>query len=736
MSEQRTIEAYAIPQVKDFEIPRQIHGFPLGSAALTHLLENIPAQIVTPELEQPSLPFNDASQPGFGTPSEHTLFQASPNHKRSFEIDLGPNTRGWHDEFGNSYCGLSLKGNNFSQPGIMEHPTAAEGYIAYGLQESSIIERVLKASQLLRSRGIATEYVMGIAEPKSYPWPIIDGHTDATEFISLKEYKQRVVEKHWRELPDEQRTTEKLVELHTVFKDMTYYISLRATDSPFRLWDMRSRRVKEFTYMHINTFDLKEGEEPLDPTNYMDEERYLKDYFAPKAGRNLARLHVDLSHGFANSLNLTTLGGIVDLDSIKGTALGMNDEPVTDADRIRDLMEVLLAMSSSFGLRTVLTPENTLSDDAAPFLAFMDSYFKEVEALASTPEEGSLEVARRITLLTDELQARTGSELLNARLLGAALELYYNGRLLNKNRKVDMVQAHEDIYATLQELSLGDELNEAIKNAFEEDIEIFVSIMACDFIDQINAADAQGEPFNMYDAFVDKFHEHETEAKHEMITAMRKVCETAIYFHMKEHGDLSKYGFKDLSPELAGKIWRSLIVRSPDILLYAQAFAAEQIFENEDRLRKEADYFKPASLLTNEKTSLRAPIQDNRFWRLTEEVDSSKIEARLDALGASYSTEKMTKKNRNIATVTTTPGLLLHEIITDTVFDGHLDSIDEDEATIEFGLTDDFSYILVAESDKEGIMHYRLLLPKKDDEDEGQEEQFYPHSEFVEETLF
>lgn len=336
MTTVRSVESFPIDSVKGVELPVEVYGLPFASEQLQRLLESFPAVTALPENTERNdepldyLPFYEPSP----EISEYELRQPSPYHGRSFQL-VGPQfEQQWQDEYGNNYGALTFKGNNYSKPGIIKSPTAAVGYIPYGLQESTVIERVVRASEVLRSRGISTEYILGLAEPKMLPWPIKGDEVGACEYVSLAEYKRRITEDYWHKLTEEEREATPYIELFSKFQDTAFYTSLRATDTPYRVLDLVDRTIRQKVYDHVNQ---EHPDHPFEVSNANDDERFLRDVIAPNLGRNLAKLHVDLAHRFPHLGNITALGGIVDLDSVHGEGLGLGDAPVTMADRAYDL---------------------------------------------------------------------------------------------------------------------------------------------------------------------------------------------------------------------------------------------------------------------------------------------------------------------------------------------------------------------------------------------------------------
>jgi hypothetical protein len=337
---QRSLETYVMPGMKDELVPEIIHGFSPGAQYITQLLTQCPFVYTLPA-SQSSLPFNELTPYDSTEPSSWHLEQVSPNHNRSFEVIDEQLPPSWQDEFGHTYTSLNLKGNGFYNAILLRTSTAPDGVIAFGLQESSVIRRVLRASRILRSLGVSTEYILGLAEPSSYAMPLYDSNTDAHANYDLGDYKTELIKRHWESIPETNRTAERLVELQQAVARMTFYVTARAMDTSLRLEEINDNtKNKQRLFDIANDYFMPNDALPLDVTNVDDVERLLKEVTIPSLSKNLARMHVNgLAHKFPNGLNITALGSIVDLDSVHGETLGFDDTPITAADIFEDLLE-------------------------------------------------------------------------------------------------------------------------------------------------------------------------------------------------------------------------------------------------------------------------------------------------------------------------------------------------------------------------------------------------------------
>jgi hypothetical protein len=710
MSEQRTLPAFAVDNVKDFSIPREVHGFPLGQTALTQLLENCPVVITDPTAEADSLPFNDATE-GFGLPSDFRLRQVTSAHQRSFDMVSDTVDLQWQDEYGNSYGALSVKGGNFSKPGILEHETAADRYIAYGLQESSIISRVLQASKVLRSRGISTEHVIGICEPAQYPWPTIDGLTDASEFISLPEYKQRVINKHWRELPKPDRTTDKLIELNNIFKDTAYFMSLRATDSAYRVADMITDDAKKETFDYINKNLLADGEERLDPANLADYHRYLRDFFAPAAGHNLARLHTDLIHGFTHAGNMTALGGLVDLDSVKGVGLGLGDQPVTDGDRIGDLIGVLASINSVNRIDSYILDEKTLTfkTNFEALHSFLESYVNETIRLAPLSAEAELFAAERLTLLLPALEA---SHNLILREFAEELRTASTESLISLNDYLAPEEQQDRMLNALAEAYRDQDLRGELTEALDESISLFAYFITTDHVSEVDEADKSGQPFDVFSAFMDTFDRQLSELHDEMHrTIMPTIFDYALD-HLVASADSEPASMHALSAEVRKEIWQHALNDTALLRTATKIISKQYLLERRTQISEAADYIRPEPFLGMEHTytELNPSLTDGRYWRTTSAAPLEQVVKELAAQQADVEVCNLTVDIGKSTSVPLTDNCQLLEVVTDGETSGYTTSFGHsDVQSIDFDFEVKPSYILLVELDSNGQRHYTLF---------------------------
>lgn len=284
----------------------------------------------------------DEAAAGTLPPSQQELFRVSPHHGRSYEI--GPNVDGrgkmsrlaiWQDQYNNQYTSVSLKGNNFSTHRIMESATAPSGYIPMGLQESDALYRIVKASRILRESGIPTEWIHGVYEPQQL---VFNG-----ELVSQATYKKRLLDHTMNQFG-----MEEAVKVAQAIEPMTFFITERSMMINDRLTDLITdtpeqarQRLRHVFHVGNKLFENNDDYRKLLPSRAQDREHFFGVVYPALLGQSMAALHnAGLVHTFPTLSNTTLLGGIIDLDSVKGGALEIGDQDITASDLLNDLTTI------------------------------------------------------------------------------------------------------------------------------------------------------------------------------------------------------------------------------------------------------------------------------------------------------------------------------------------------------------------------------------------------------------
>jgi hypothetical protein len=327
-----------------------------GAQELTyeHVISHTPA--VTTEydaLDEPQLVLADVALEPWSEDAHYSVGRLAPFHGRNIEV-LADRVA-IKDKYGNRFGSLCIKGCDFSDPHFMPSPTAQRDHVVNGLQESLVMERVLRASQLLRKKGIGTEYILGLSQPLTFPVPD-SANQIAGRLMDLPEFLDTMAGRYAVEQVDEEGKTpvEALAiktELIDRFKDCDYLISFRAMDAPFRLGEIADldqfEALREFLFEQPLRKRAKRFIKKATPDSFVER------VAAPMFGENLGKMHkLGVAHKFLHSNNISALGSIVDLDSVYGAPLGLGDAEV-DADgyitdvsqAIRSIMDVFNDMS-------------------------------------------------------------------------------------------------------------------------------------------------------------------------------------------------------------------------------------------------------------------------------------------------------------------------------------------------------------------------------------------------------
>lgn len=287
------------------------------------------------------------------------LYRISKNHGRSFEIRFG-NTRAvwWQDYWGNLFGVQSEKGPDLTEPGVMKDDAAPLGIRFIGLQDIAAMFRVCNVSRVMRARGIDTEVITRYVEPSKLPF--------RGELLEVPDFKQKLRDQVWEkniEIPEEDLESNfrelgrvDMPLLTKALNETTFFITTRSTQVSERFSDLALAETKEdflmmvgnaFTFINMEEYlkarraeKFGEDYQPryLSTDSEEDVNYYISEYFPKRAGKNYGRMRkIRLAHVYSHTGNVSTIGGLVDADSIKGELTGCGDEPVTDEQLDRDV---------------------------------------------------------------------------------------------------------------------------------------------------------------------------------------------------------------------------------------------------------------------------------------------------------------------------------------------------------------------------------------------------------------
>lgn len=274
-------------------------------------------------------------------PFQPSLRAISKLHGRSYEFVTGKESSVfWVDEYGNVFSMLNTKGNNLTLPKLESNSVAPSGFRVYGMQDSDSMVRVLRASELLRAKHVDTEAAIKIIEPAELPLN--------DETIPLTEFKRRLALEYWND-GNGRRDMPKIAE---ALSNMTLYITVRGVQANERMADLSEAKtfaellpILKNAFRYVNMAEAAQAAQ--DPTykaehfdlgSQDDVARYFDEYLPKRTAKNYAEMHrLRLIHYFPHSANISTVGSIYDLDSVRGEPLGLNDAPVTDDEILSDV---------------------------------------------------------------------------------------------------------------------------------------------------------------------------------------------------------------------------------------------------------------------------------------------------------------------------------------------------------------------------------------------------------------
>ncbi len=714
MIEPRYLESFVLDSIGGRPVNEFEDGHPLDRSFVHDLMARCPVVIVWPDEASEFLPYNDAV-PELAAGDGFLLEQPSDDHGRSFQLLGKVIPVEWQDEFGNTYTAASLKGNNFYHPRIIESATASAGYIPYGLQESNVVGRVNRASMVLASRGISTEYVFGIAEPKKLPWPVVGPGVDASTLLNRIEYRQRLIDRYLADHPDADLGSDQIKKLLRSIGSMAFYVTLRATDSPYRLGDLKSDHQREQVFTHANSTLLPRGEQPFDPGDTADLRRFVTTIIAPKTGEYLALMHPDLKHGYLHAFNITALGGIVDLDSVRGTALELGDKPITDDDRAKDIIQVLASISDVYSYRHI---QALLTDqvDITPHLVFLASYFAKTASILGS-QEAALDYKARVIEAMEErisiFQNDYESDLIEVldRLEHQLVTEYLEYLGLNVSKAAAVVQ--QEIH------KLGDADLEPIffltAHEFRDRIEYFASICVSEYLTTANKAERNGENINPFRAFNGSSERENSDTWKMMQKEIQSLFASALALHLSETESI-----KDLLPNEIARmsvlrhLFQRVAMDGEEEISRTDELVRTLISTHESALESAMLYEVPTSHFAKGSSFLETygigqPVK--KYWRSTENVSSSDaMECYEQAGGERAKIEQLTflDGSLQVRVAPSNPDAVIEEIAFDAASKGNF--ISDGVKYIDIAFDDLPSYVLIIEKLADGSRKFRMLM--------------------------
>lgn len=307
--------------------------------------------------------------PHYTLPDGEVLTQTSDLHKRSLEIYNGPLSEVRLQWFGDlPYASKQIKGVTFNRLSLQPDHLMDHDIRYYGGGFAPLFRHTLHVSEVLAGLGIASERVMAIYDLKKLP---IDGIP-----IDVQEAKMELLGRatdHQLGISPTSETPETVrrQQLTDFFKspDSDPAALIRYGGVPWRLEDMstdnRYTQLSQYAYCfavtnarleaagsNIRPFSLtmnQNGHEQITQKEQNDNE--IERYFLHVAnfiGQQFGMLHKNnLVHRYASG-NIDATGYIMDLDSVKGSLVGMPLQKNDLQDGIRrDIAGALYTLRAS-----------------------------------------------------------------------------------------------------------------------------------------------------------------------------------------------------------------------------------------------------------------------------------------------------------------------------------------------------------------------------------------------------
>lgn len=319
----------------------------------------------------------------------------SPEHGRAIvDTRINNNVIWGGTKAGDIYGAKDWKGANMNHVLLRKDEYGSHGWRAEGLKDNVGIDRLRRASRILRDNGLPTENPIKIDKLLQV---IEDGKTIPiwlwkTETIKAFESSANVIEK----MGDPEMTKKEREEADSVKKYLLgtdFYVEERDLQTAERLRDLEIakdeesfKKVVEPIFKWVNTvFDVKKSgliANTPPPEKFSFEENDIKRYFGEwlpsQMGIYMARMHkIGLAHQFPHAQNWSVVGTLYDLDSVKGAQLG--DKENSKNDLAVDTRKAVGAIAELFDPRTNNYLSTNFSDIAERSQTMLiSSYIKEM----------------------------------------------------------------------------------------------------------------------------------------------------------------------------------------------------------------------------------------------------------------------------------------------------------------------------------------------------------------------
>lgn len=288
----------------------------------------------------------------------------------------------WEDEFGNIFTERGFKGlpKPNEDPFLKLDENYPSGVRVNGLMVRSFLPRIIKASQYMRSHGLATERVIETREIEMVPFKGKQIPVEEWKRQTLANLPQTIIDKGKEDPEFLKRLRASLESMEFVVVERDYPIGERIQDLSILTPETAKDFFRKVFSLHNLSLEKETGtasQRKLDPDNPLDWQYYLGEVLPKKMGRYLAKFHsLGLSHRYATEHNWTLLGNLVDLDSVKGTPIFKTDPPIREKDILEDINNTVSTIFNHFFKTGGCFSPSEDANDSSVFI-FIASYLKE-----------------------------------------------------------------------------------------------------------------------------------------------------------------------------------------------------------------------------------------------------------------------------------------------------------------------------------------------------------------------
>jgi len=270
----------------------------------------------------------------------------SDKHGRNMTERLTSKNLIWGGDLpGDIYGAKTIKGTSLNLS-IRLEPTHMDevAFRGYGLMDDSCIERVIKASKVLRENGLPTERPVTVKKIDE----ILVNRSGKWLKYSISDWKNNEL-KRWKYSSKEVKKY--LRDYDFVALERHVQVDERLADISFKRENFERFLKPIFKWLNVATRYRNGGliEGTLKPEKFTlskaSIERYFTGYLPSTMGIYLGRVHkLGLVHNFSHSQNWSMVGTLYDLDSISGKRLFDFDDKTGQknfAEDFRDTVDVI-----------------------------------------------------------------------------------------------------------------------------------------------------------------------------------------------------------------------------------------------------------------------------------------------------------------------------------------------------------------------------------------------------------